>query len=237
MKDQKDKIVEKCYWIVMTLLFIGFIVVFLGLAFLEREKLLEKYNLGVEAYNNGNYIEAMDIFQSFEGNYGRNQEIKTNEYYEMAKNAALNDVKYEVLEVIRYATKEEQIEYQEIQIKMLAQVVYGEARGCSKTEQAAVIWCILNRVDDPNYPNEITKVITQEGQFSGYSENNPIDYEIIDLVEDVMNRWVFEKTAIGSVGRVLPKEYLYFVGDGKKNYFRDSNGNQWNWELNSPYKN
>lgn len=237
MKDQKNKIVEKFYWIVITLLFIEFIIAFIVVAFLERERLIEQYNSGVEAYNNGNYIEAMDIFQSFEGNYGRNQEIKTDEYYEMAKNAALNDVKYEVLEVIRYATKEEQIEYQQIQIKMLAQVVYGEARGCSKTEQAAVIWCVLNRVDDPDYPNEITKVITQEGQFAGYSENNPIDYEIIDLVEDVMTRWVFEKTAIGSVGRVLPKEYLYFAGDGKKNYFRDSNGNKWDLELNSPYPN
>lgn len=235
MKKRNDKFLEKLFWIITTATTTIIIIIFGFIAESERNRLQEKYNLGVEYYNNGEYIKAMDVFSSFEVNWGRG-ETTTDEYYEMAKNAALNDVKYEVLEVIRYATGEEQIEYQETQIKMLAKVVWGEARGCSKTEQAAVVWCILNRVDHLDFPNEITEVITQENQFDGYAESNPINYEIVDLCKDVMNRWVFEKTAVGSVGRVLPKQYVYFYGDGVRNYFKDQEGNVWDWTLKSPYE-
>ena len=32
---------------------------------------------------------------------------------------------------------------------MIAKTIYNEARGCGETQQAAVAWAILNRVDDP----------------------------------------------------------------------------------------
>lgn len=40
------------------------------------------------------------------------------------------------------------------------------------------------------------------------------------------------------MGRVLPQEYLYFVGDGTVNTFRTayySGGEVWTWECNNPY--
>ena len=45
----------------------------------------------------------------------------------------------------------------------IAKALYGEARGCSTTEQAAVVWCILNRVDDESglWPDDIIGVVTQ----------------------------------------------------------------------------
>lgn len=47
----------------------------------------------------------------------------------------------------------------------LARMVWGEARGCSTTEQAAVVWCALNRFDsgDPYYANCVTiyDIVTQ----------------------------------------------------------------------------
>lgn len=147
--------------------------------------------------------------------------------------------KVEYVEKIRYATEKEQIEHDKAEIEMIAKTVYGEARGSFKTEKAAVVWCILNRVDDDRFPDNITDVITQENQFSGYSESNPVDSEIVELVNDVMTRWVFEKTAVGEVGRVLPKEYCWFLGNGVQNTFRDAyNGdyNTWDWSLESPYK-
>jgi spore germination cell wall hydrolase CwlJ-like protein len=37
-------------------------------------------------------------------------------------------------------------------VVMLAKLIYGEARGIkSITEQAAVVWCVLNRVDSSGY--------------------------------------------------------------------------------------
>ena len=41
--------------------------------------------------------------------------------------------------------------YTEADIDMLARLIYTEARGVeSKTEQAAVVWCVLNRLDNPD---------------------------------------------------------------------------------------
>ncbi len=34
---------------------------------------------------------------------------------------------------------------------MIAKTIWGEARGTSMTEKAAVAWCILNRVDSGEY--------------------------------------------------------------------------------------
>ena len=41
-------------------------------------------------------------------------------------------------------------------VYIIAQLIWGEARGVqSTTEQAAVAWCVLNRVDDPQFPDTI----------------------------------------------------------------------------------
>lgn len=44
-------------------------------------------------------------------------------------------------------------------------------------EMAAVAWCILNRVDSTEtfFPDTIVEVVTQDSQFHGYSESNPVD--------------------------------------------------------------
>lgn len=125
----------------------------------------------------------------------------------------------------------------ENEINMLAKTVWGEARGCSKLEQSAVVWCILNRVDAGS--GTIAEVITAEGQFSGYSKNFPVEDNIKDLVQDVVARWKIEKTTCGNIGRTLPKEYLYFSGRGGKNYFRDAykgDYNVWDWNCWNPYE-
>lgn len=124
----------------------------------------------------------------------------------------------------------------------LAKMVWGEARGCSTTEQAAVVWCALNRFDsgDPYYANCMTiyDIVTQPAQFAGYDPENPVEPDILALVDDVLVRWMAEKVCVGDVGRVLPAEYLYFTGDGRVNSFRDQyqGGNTWDWSLDSPYE-
>lgn len=121
----------------------------------------------------------------------------------------------------------------------IAKTVWGEARGVSTTEQAAVIWCILNRVDsDLKYmPNDIISVITQDNAFKGYNANHPVTDDIYELTMDVLSRWIREKETGEPVGRVLPKEYLYFLGDGDRNHFTaEWRGTDiWDWSLESPY--
>lgn len=123
----------------------------------------------------------------------------------------------------------------------LAKTIWGEARGCSVTEQAAVAWCILNRVDspDPDFPDDIISVITEKNQFHGYKADYPVTDEHFELALDVIDRWLAEKDGESDVGRVLPAEYTFFRGDGKRNIYRDAwsgNYNVWDWSLSSPYE-
>lgn len=123
-------------------------------------------------------------------------------------------------------------------IERMSKAVWGEARGCTPTEQAAVVWCILNRVDDPRWPDTIEEVCITS-QFNGYNPTNPVDPDIYDLTLDVYVRWVREHTGEQDVGRVLPASYCFFYGDGKHNHFQESFGADevWDWSLPSPYEN
>lgn len=138
------------------------------------------------------------------------------------------------------AEPEEPVRDWTAEAEVLAKTVYGEARGCSTTEQAAVIWCILNRVDDSGgyWPDDIIGVATQDSQFHGWDEGHPVLPELYELALDVIDRWQREKEGERNVGRVLPSDYFYFHGDGLHNHFRQDwkSGEVWNWSLPSPYE-
>lgn len=136
--------------------------------------------------------------------------------------------------------------YTDEDVITLAKVLWGEARGVGELEidgkcissdcqKAAVIWTVLNRYD-AGYAGSISAVAQAPKQFA-YSNSNPVDNEIVDLVLDVLDRWNREKHGETDVGRVLPSEYMWFHGDGTYNYFRDSykNGSRWAWELEDVY--
>ena len=122
-------------------------------------------------------------------------------------------------------------------VEIIAKTIWGEARGCDATQQAAVAWCILNRVDSDLFPNSIREVVTQPYQFSGYNATNPVDPEILFLVQDVLARWSIEQSCVAGVGRVLPACYLFFSGNGSENRFREQYNSTvfWDWSIPSPY--
>ena len=127
----------------------------------------------------------------------------------------------------------------ERELAMLAKTVWGEARGCSKLEQSAVVWCVLNRVDDGQ--GTIAQVITAPRQFHGYSSKHPVTPEILELVRDVVTRWLIEKYTCGDVGRTLPSNYLFFSSDstGIGNIFRTAWRGPfevWDWSCWNPYE-
>jgi hypothetical protein len=128
--------------------------------------------------------------------------------------------------------------YTEQDVVDIAKVLYSECRGVpSKTEQACVAWTILNRVD--KYNSNVYSVVRSPNQFAFY-DNLPVWDELADLSRDVLERWSREKNGETNVGRVLPKEYLYFSGYGGHNHFRDRyNGcyNIWDYSFESPYEN
>ena len=103
----------------------------------------------------------------------------------------------------------------------VAKMLYGESRGCTVDNQQKAVWCVLNRVDDERYPDSIIAVLSQSGQFHGYSPNHPVWDELTAVAEDVLTRWSLEKQGV-AVNRELPKSYLYFTGTGRENIFREA---------------
>lgn len=126
------------------------------------------------------------------------------------------------------------------EVNALARTLYGECRGVkSKMEQAAVAWCVLNRVDSRYYPNTVMEVITQPRQFHGYDEDYPVLPALKAIAEDVLTKWHLEQMGEEDVGRVLPKSYIYFVGDGVHNHFTEEylGKDYWDFSLPNPYEN
>lgn len=124
------------------------------------------------------------------------------------------------------------------EVEALAKLIYGEAGIVpSTTEQAAVVWCVLNRVDDPRFPDTVLEVIEAPYQFSGYDPEYPVKEEFALLAADVLTRYRAERDGEENVGRVLPAEYCFFTGDGRRNHFtmKWKSTDCFGWTLESPY--
>ena len=129
----------------------------------------------------------------------------------------------------------------------LAKMAWGEARGVpeleingnvvsAKCQQAAVMWTALNRYD-AGHAESIEAVVTAPKQYHGYSVENPVEDEFLDLAYDVLDRWNRERHGETDVGRVLESDYFWFHGDGTYNWFRNEykSSSYWNWELADTY--
>lgn len=121
--------------------------------------------------------------------------------------------------VVEVAEHEYEMYFTEADVIALAQMLYGEARGCTVNNQMKCVWCVLNRVDDARFPDSIIGVVSAPGQFYGYSPDFPVLDRLYAVALDVMQRWAAEKQG-AEVVRELGSEYLWFTGDGVKNYFR-----------------
>ena len=106
-------------------------------------------------------------------------------------------------------------------------------------KRAAVAWCILNRVDAAGFPDTIEGVVTAKHQFAGYDPSHPVTDELRSLTVDVLQRWHSEQSGEVNVGRVLPKDYKFFWGDGWENYFTNEwkGADYWDWSMDNPYEN
>lgn len=115
---------------------------------------------------------------------------------------------------------EPELYFAEDDVIAMAKMLWGEARGCTRDNQAMAVWCVLNRVDDPRFPNTIQGVLSQPSQFHGYSPDFPVWDELKEVARDVLTRWSLEKQGV-TVERELLPEYVFFTGDGIQNYFRE----------------
>lgn len=124
--------------------------------------------------------------------------------------------------------------------ELIGRTIWGEAGGIpDKAERAAVAWCILNRVDA--WGITLEEAVTAPHQFQGYRSAEywgDCPQEHIELARDVLIRWHSEKIGATNSGRVLPADYLYFMGDGAHNHFTTEwkGSDFWAWTLPNPYQ-
>ena len=121
--------------------------------------------------------------------------------------------------VVEVAEPEYEMYFTEADVIALAQMLYGEARGCTVDNQMKCVWCVLNRVDDARFPDTIIGVVSAPGQFHGYSPDFPVWDELKEVARDVLTRWSMEKQG-ADVARELDKNAVFFTGDGTTNWFR-----------------
>lgn len=99
-------------------------------------------------------------------------------------------------------------------IALISRTIWGEVRGCCEAEQRAQAWCILNRVDDPRFPDSIRAVVTAPNQFQGYSPSNPAE-PFAELAREILILWHAGE-------REIPEDMVFCSGDGRHQRFRNT---------------
>ena len=106
----------------------------------------------------------------------------------------------------------------------MARVVYGTALYNSEEAQRAVLWLIINRVENGIYPNTVEEVCQQPMQWMGYSAENPVMDKFYDMACEVLAAWE------NGGSRNLPQDCLFLVWNGNESItFRTKfeGGNEW----------
>lgn len=86
----------------------------------------------------------------------------------------------------------------------VAKVLYG-IRNNDTEELEAVVWCIVNRVESPLYPDTVVDVCIQPSQWMGYYDDNPVLDNLYDVACSVLDKWE------SGGHRPFGTEYLYLT--------------------------
>lgn len=129
----------------------------------------------------------------------------------------MSELTSEVSEVVTTASSEQPLEvievnyvpfnnfYTDEDIELIARVAYAEAEGECDLGQRLVVDTILNRVDSPLYPDTVSGVVYQQGQFDIFDNGRfyrvELDEHIIRLVNDELNcRTHYDVLYFNSIG-------------------------------------
>ena len=104
----------------------------------------------------------------------------------------------------------------EKEAEYISKVVYGMGRNHSVNDQMAIVWCILNRVENKAHPSTIAEVCQQPQQWIGYSDDNPVLTEIYDVVLPILKDWH------NNSHRPMDKSYVYLSWSSDEILLRDT---------------
>lgn len=71
----------------------------------------------------------------------------------------------------------------------IAKVLYGTARYNTEDDQRLVVWCIINRMEATGYPDTIEGVCQQDSQWMGYSQDNPVLENLLNIADEELTRY------------------------------------------------
>ena len=150
-------------------------------------------------------FETYDIWSCWEGGwvYDRGAMPKNPSFYEEPRIDHSNP---------RYPDIEASLTPDEIDL--IAKVVWAEARGESMKGQRAVAEVILNRLNSPNFPNNLHDVIYGEGQFR--------TAWLLDEATPYQTQYEAIEMAMYGPDYVLPETVVYFG-------WERVNNNTWGW--------
>ncbi len=97
------------------------------------------------------------------------------------------------------------------ELQLLACVVYAEAGNQDMTGKRLVAGTILNRVDSAAYPDTITEVVYQQGQFSCVNDGN-LDKAFWNVTADCF------KAVTAELAQRTDDSILYFTAGGFGQY-------------------
>lgn len=80
------------------------------------------------------------------------------------------------------------VDQERAEAEMLARLLYG-VKNNSTDDLYTMAWCVINRVDNPQFPSTLEAVINQPLQWMGYSADNPVLENLYRIAEDVLNVW------------------------------------------------
>ena len=105
----------------------------------------------------------------------------------------------------------------EREAEWIAKVMYGMAKPDHKdSDLRAIVWCILNRVDNKAYSGEVQAVCQQKSQWMGYSDDNPVIAKLYDIALTELKKWH------GDSVRPMSADYVYLTWSSKEILLRDT---------------
>ena len=136
----------------------------------------------------------------------------------------------EIAEIEKYYEYGGDVEQIELEAEWIARVMYGMYRPEHKdSDLRAIVWCILNRVDNKAYPSEVQAVCQQKSQWMGYSDDNPVIAKMYDIALAELKKWH------GDAVRPMSADYVYLTWSSKEILLRDTfaeNRNTNYWRMN-----
>ena len=128
-----------------------------------------------------------------------------------------NQYESEIAEIEKYYEYGGDVSQIEREAEWIAKVMYGMAKPDHKdSDLRAIVWCILNRVDNKAYPGEVQAVCQQKSQWMGYSDDNPVIAKLYDIALAELKKWH------GDAVRPMSADYVYLTWSSKEILLRDT---------------